>query len=150
MVHVRLCYYGSISLVEMLGNYDSKKYCEMILEKVIPLCNDIYGKNKFIWQQDNASILNSNYTRQFFRNHKIDLLKWPSNSPDLNPVENYFSYLENIIYDNGRNFRSKDELWKSLDKAFQKTPIEFVMKLIDSMRKKMIEVCMSAGKLIKY
>ena len=45
------------------------------------------------------------------------LMQWPANSPDLNPIENLWSILKMKIYETGRQYCSKDDLWKAIEAA---------------------------------
>lgn len=56
---------------------------------------------KKLYVQDNCSFHNSKLTTEWFKNHQeINLLRnWPPNSPDLNPIENFWAEMT-------RNWRS--------------------------------------------
>ena len=42
------------------------------------------------------------------------LILWPPSSPDLNPIENLWSILKQKIYEGGRQFASKQQLWEAI------------------------------------
>jgi len=41
-----------------------------------------------IFHQDLAPCLSSKKVKRIFRKHKLNVLDWPGNSPDLSPTEN--------------------------------------------------------------
>jgi len=47
-----------------------------------------------VFQQDNAPCHVSKDSRSWFSTNNIPLLNSPANSPDLNPIENAWAYLE--------------------------------------------------------
>lgn len=72
------------------GILNAKKYVATILElKLIPFIRDLFpNKTPFIFQQDSAPCHTAKICKEWFENKGIDLLPWPGNSPDLNPIEN--------------------------------------------------------------
>jgi len=64
-------------------------YCEKIffffLEESLLKLN---LENNFIFQQDNDPKHKAKKITAFFKSNKIKLLKWPPQSPNLNPIEN--------------------------------------------------------------
>ena len=40
--------------------------------------------------------------------------KWPARSPDLNPIENLWSILSSLVYANGKQYRTREELTQAI------------------------------------
>ena len=98
-------------------------------------------KNSLLfWQQDNRTIHKSEFSSNFFKNKKLKIIDWPARSPDLNPIENAFSYLSNKLYSKNKNYSNLDELWNSLSFEFKNIPIDYIQNLYCSMKRRLIEV----------
>ena len=67
-------------------NFDTNLYIE-ILEFSLPEMNKII-KNSIILQFDNDPKHRSLKAFEFYKENNIKIIDWPSNSPDLNPIEN--------------------------------------------------------------
>ena len=94
MVWGYMSFNGLGKLIFIEGNVNSTKYQEILQEGLIPdLTGHLKNTNK-IFQQDLAPGHNSKSSQTWFKKHKIDVLPWSGNSPDLNPIENVWRDLK--------------------------------------------------------
>ena len=82
----------------------------------------------YAFQQDNAPIHISKPTLTFFRERNINVLSWPANSPDLNPIENAWAKLSRLVYKDGKQFNSKSELEDAISPSWNKLETDFIRK----------------------
>ncbi|GFW66686.1 transposable element Tcb1 transposase [Trichonephila clavipes] len=77
-------YHSRTSLARIAGTLNSPRYISEVLEPVVLPYLQGLATGKF--QQDNVRPHVARIVQRFFVNHQIELLPWPSRSPDLSPI----------------------------------------------------------------
>lgn len=149
MIWAAFCLHGKSELVFIEGTQDSVKYCETLETYLLPFANLHYGDD-YIFQQDNASIHSSVYTKEVLMEHKIDVMDWPAKSPDLNPIENMWGKLVREVYPNGKQYDNKEELKSEIARQWQLISPTYIKILIDSMNNRCYDVIAKQGGKTKY
>ncbi len=119
--------FGFGPLVVVEGTMDSEKYISTIQDYLLDEIHHVksqYGVN-MVFMQDNASCHKSTQTMRFFDECGLKTLKWPPQSPDLNPIENLWAYIKRKRQQKFGLVTSKVELidqifeiWEGLDDEF--------------------------------
>ena len=73
-------------------NLNADRYIEILFENLIT----IYS-NEYVFQQDNSSVHKSKKVKNFLNRENIDVLEFPANSPDVNPIENIWAIIKHNI-----------------------------------------------------
>ena len=82
------------------------------------------------------------------KNRKINVLDWPSQSPDLNPIENLWKELN--FRTKSRKVNTEEELYEVLPKEWNTIDSSFLQKLVDSMPDRCQNVIKNKGMPINY
>ena len=77
---------GTGTLVSIEGKMDGEKYRKILDENLLPSKRELKSGRKFTFQHDNDPKHTAKATLEWLRNKKINVLEWPSQSPDLNPI----------------------------------------------------------------
>jgi transposase len=137
-----------VTLLKMArGSINSEKYTEILQENLLQQMNTLYPDG-WVLQQDNASCHNSRFTRKWLVDNKIEVIEWPACSPDLNPIENVWGIMKDIIEKQEPN--NMNDFNTAIADVWDKLSIELLKALIESMPKR-IEECIAAnGGKINY
>ena len=91
-----------------------------------------YGADQpWIFQQDGASAHTAHSISDWFKEQDIRVLPWCPRSPDLNPIENLWSYIDHKLL--GTRVTSIEHLKETLFKEWLNVPTKIVQNLIESM-----------------
>lgn len=98
--------------------------------------------------QDNAPCHTAKKVKTFLDEEEVETMRWPPQSPDLNPIENIWK----IVGERAQLQCSKnqEELWQCLHAKWSAITPAFCKKLVDSCAKKCQEVINSKGLFTKY
>eukprot|EP00794_Sanderia_malayensis_P013578 gene13578-14986_t len=118
----------------MVWNIDATKYCDLIDKNLPSSIKKCFGDkdHPIIFQQDNARPHSAKFTMIYFQLRSILRLTWPSQSPDLNPIENVWSYMKRKL--NKDPPKNKTDLVQKIFKVWEDVPVVFLQRLYDSMQ----------------
>ena len=69
--------------------FSAAKYREILEDDLIQSARELRLGRRFIFQQDNdLKYTGKHRTQKCFKDKKVNVLEWPSQSPDLKPIEN--------------------------------------------------------------
>jgi hypothetical protein len=71
------------------------KYREILDENLLQSAQDLRLERRFTFQQDNDPKYTAKTTHKLLRDKSLNVLEWPSQGPDLNPVKHRWRDPEN-------------------------------------------------------
>ena len=141
---------GKTKLFVMDEKVNSLVYTQILGDYLLPFANATYGDD-FIFQQDNCSVHKSRDTKQYLQEEGVEVLEWPSKSPDLNPIENLWGILVRMVYNDGKKrYKNKAELREALILNWSKIRLSTVHKLVSTMPDRCMEIIERKGWKIHY
>lgn len=79
--------------------------------------------------QDNARPHTAKIIQKWSDNNQVNFLEWPSNSPDLNIIENVWAYVQDKLYDIQDELISQEETWQRVQEIWSNIPLTFIQDL---------------------
>ena len=89
---------------------DKHVYHGILQRKMFPSAKMLFG-NDWIFMHDNDPKHKADMNIRYLENKNVDVLEWPAQSPDLNPIEN---------------------LWMIMDEKGKKENVEMKMNYFDA------------------
>jgi transposase len=138
---------GTTRLAFLQGNQKAEDYVYTLSEYLLPVAFGKFGCDA-IFQQDNASIHTAGITKAFFEDVALDVMTWPALSPDLNPIENVWGVLSNVVYGFGKQYDTTEELKRAVLDAWTNLDPRYLRDLVTGMRGRCIKVLKANGQHI--
>lgn len=137
---------GNLYLID--GIMDQYQYHKILEEQLIPSAKKLFDNKNWTFQQDNDPKHTAKSTKRLVNRLGIPLEDWPSQSPDLNPIENLWAYLNHVT--RKRKCNNKVELFNVLQEAWNAIPTDYLTRLADSMPERLNAVIDNKGYPTSY
>ena len=111
----------------------------------------VYRSSKYKFMQDGAPVHTSRSTRSWLQAKGVRMFNagsWPANSPDMNPIEHVWPMLGRKLI--GQIFANRDALWAALVKACAEIDPHTIIKLYDSMPRRLLALRKARGGPTRY
>ncbi len=135
---------GLVCVIE--GKMNSEGYQRILEQNVKQSAMKLRLRRNFIFQQDNDPKHISKSTQKQFSDHHLKVMKWPSQSPDLNPIENLWKELKTHVHK--RRPHNIEELKAFTVEEWSNIPPETCNKLVDGYKKRLIAVIAAKGVIL--
>jgi hypothetical protein len=137
---------GNICVIE--GIMNSEGYQRILTDNVKQSAIKLHLGRAFVFQQDNDPKHTSKSTQKYFATQKLRVLEWPSQSPDLNPIENLWNELKRRVHK--RRPSNIEELKTFAVEEWGKIPTETCQHLVETYKKRLSAVIAAKGGHTKY
>uniref|UniRef100_A0A8K9UU74 Tc1-like transposase DDE domain-containing protein n=1 Tax=Oncorhynchus mykiss TaxID=8022 RepID=A0A8K9UU74_ONCMY len=139
---------GTGKMVKIDGKMDGAKYRTILEENLMESAKDLRLGRRFVFQQDNDPKHKAKSTMEWFKNKHIQVLEWPSQSPDLNPIENLWKELKTAVHKCSPSNLTELELF--CKEEWEKMSVSRCAKLIETYPKRLTAVIAAKGGATKY
>jgi transposase len=133
------------------GKMDADLYIN-ILEQNLDSSLKYYNKNiqDILFQQDNGPKHTSKKARNWFQQQEIQVIPWPAQSPDLNPIEHLWNHLKKNLEEYPKPPEGMVELWERVNREWNEIEVGVFQNLIESMPRRIQAVVKAKGDYTKY
>ena len=109
-----------------------------------------YQEGQYIFQHDNDPKHTAKATKQYLDDQQMEVLPWPAQSADLNPIEQVWHYLKVQIGRQDTRPTSIHQLWEFVLEEWELIPLEYIQRLYESMPRRVEKVLKARGGHTKY
>lgn len=147
MVYGAFAASGVGPLIKIDGRMDGLMFRNILADHTVPFGNANLSSD-WVHQMDNDPKHRSKLVQEWMTDNHVRQLEWPSQSPDLNPIENLWDGLGKAI--GSRPHKNSHELFQDLQAEWQKLPNTLLCKLVHSMPNRIEAVIKAKGYPTKY
>ncbi len=123
-------------------------YREILSENLLPSARALKMKRGWVFQHDNDPKHTARATKEWLRKKHFKVLEWPSQSPDLNPIDNLWRELKVCVAQRQpQNITALEEICME---EWAKIPATVCENLVKTYRKRLTSVIANKGYITKY
>ncbi|KAG2456329.1 TCB1 transposase, partial [Polypterus senegalus] len=139
---------GTGRIVRIKGKMTAAMYRDILDENLLQSTLDLRLGRRFIFQQDNDPKHTAKILKEWLQDNSVNVLEWPSQSPDLNPIEHLWRDLKMAVH---QRFPSNlMEFERCCKKERAKLAKDRCAKLVASYSKRLEAVIAAKGASTKY
>lgn len=139
---------GTGDLHIIRGTMNSQKYCEILDSCLCNSARRLSLGRRWVFQQDNDAKHTSKLTTEWLKNHHIRVLEWPSQSPDLNPIEHLWKVLKMKVGE--RRPSNLHDLEHACMEEWKNIAPDVCQNLLSSYKRRLEAVLSNKGHATKY
>ncbi|CAB3995342.1 transposase [Paramuricea clavata] len=139
---------GTGELAKVDGIMKKEDYLKILQSNLQPSVRKLHLGRRWTFQHDNDPKHTAKIVSQWLKKKKIRVLEWPSQSPDLNPIENLWTELKRRV--RARQPANLHDLHKFCQEEWSNIPPELCQKLVNGYQKRLIAVQKAKGHATKY
>ena len=145
-----ITYYGVGTLVAIDGNMNTDKYISVLDDNLCPVVVMHFSDRSWIFQENNAPCHVSLRANQWKEENGIRTFLWPSQSPDLNIIENVWKVLKIQVQKRLREIKNADDLRRVVLDSWTGLGLHYIRSLYDSIPRWIMCDLRSRGQITKY
>ena len=138
---------GTGPLHKINGIMDRIVYKDILQDIMLPFA-ELEMPPGWIYQQDNDPKHTAKLVKEWFSVEKVEVMSWPAQSPDINPIENLWEIVNQRF--RKETITNQDQLFYALKAEWDNIPISIISNLIDSMPRRLQAVIANNGYSTKY
>lgn len=141
---------GVGTLTEVEGNINSEKYVSLLDEHLWPVIVKNFQNKPWLFQEDNCPVHRSTRSRQWKETNNINCLNWPSQSPDINIIENLWRTIKHKLESRLNEINSRADLIHVVKDIWGSFEQGAIRSLYETLPHRLQAVIKAKGHITKY
>ncbi len=118
------------------GRMDGAMYHKILANNLLPSVRALKMGRGWVFQHDNDPKHKARATKEWLRKKHFMVLEWPSQTPDLNPIENLWKELK--LHVSQRQPQNLKDLEKTCMEEWAKTPAAVCANLVKNCKQRFL------------
>ena len=142
---------GRSELILCEGSINAAKYVEILKKGLLPIYSRSgLRRRSTLFMEDGAPCHSAKLTKDWQARNGIHCLPWPSQSPDMNPIEHLWAILDRKLRQRSGKPSSEEDLFANLQSAWLSISQAKVDELIKSMPERVRTLKAAKGRSTRY